>query len=82
MQEEIPESASADGRHGRDDDDPQEIQPPATRREHSAHREDGNAHKVEKIKDHTLAHNAERVTVVPTFSGVKAFLKEWLAGRP
>lgn len=59
IQEEITESASSDGCNGRDDDDPQEIQPPATRREHSAHREDGGAHKVEEIEDHTLFHNAE-----------------------
>src|SRR5215510_15549765 len=72
MQEEIPERTSSEGRHGRDDDDPQEIQPPATRREHAAHREDGNAHKVEEIKDHTSSHNAERRRSAAAGSGSDA----------
>jgi hypothetical protein len=63
MQEEIPESASADGRNGREDDDPQEIHPPAPRREHSAHREDGDAHKVEEIEDHILFLTTELLRI-------------------
>ena len=60
MQEEIPERASSDGRHGCDDEDPEEIQPPATRREHATDREDGNAHQVEDMKHHTSSHTVEQ----------------------
>src|SRR5258708_39355394 len=60
IQEEIAKGASSDGRKGRDDDDPEEIQPPATSREHATNREDGNARQVEELKRHTSVHSAER----------------------
>ncbi len=47
IQEDIAESAAADSGNGRNDDDPQKVQPPVTRRKHSAHRKNGNTRKVE-----------------------------------
>ena len=39
---------------------PRRSKPPVTCREHSAHREDGDTHKIKEIKDHTSSHDAER----------------------
>src|SRR2546427_6663682 len=60
IQEEISQRASPNRCDGRDDDDPEEIQPSITRGEHSTHRKDGNAPKIEGIEDHRSSRNAER----------------------
>src|SRR5438876_4140391 len=60
IQEEISQRASPNRCDGRDDDDPEEIQPSITRGEHSTHRKDGNAPKIEGMEDHRSSRNAER----------------------
>src|SRR5947207_9702455 len=61
IQEEISQRASPNRCDGRDDDDPEEIQPSITRGEHSTHRKDGNAPKIEGMDDHRSSRNAERI---------------------
>src|SRR5258706_9948906 len=60
IQEEISQRASPNRCDGGDDDDPEEIQPSITRGEHSTHRKDGNAPKIEGMEDHRSSRNAER----------------------
>src|SRR5262245_22152843 len=59
IQEKVSQCASSNRGDGRDDDDPEEIQPSMTRGEHSAHRKDGNAPEIEGIGDHRSSRNAE-----------------------